>query len=257
MHNKYLDIVDNYIKHDDLSRHNSNLIYSLPALNSLLYGAISKDYWLERVYGDEIKQLHDEGWIYIHNLDVLGPYCSGYSGNDIAMKGLNATSKSSVVTQPPKHLHSFLGQCSNFISKLSQEIHGACAINDITTVATAFYFIEKEILGLTVDYDYVCNAWQHFIFETNEAFRAGNSAFSNITMSIGGPASGLKDELIVFSGGVLTNGRSISASGKTVVLDRDYKYSDIPVEYYDMINKAFIEVFRNGDGAGSPLTLAA
>jgi len=107
--NKFNSIIDKYIDHDDLSRHNSNLIYSLPALNAILCGQASKDYWLDKVYGEKIKALHNEGWLYIHNLDVLGPYCSGYSAVDIAIKGLNSTAKNSIKTKAPKHVHSLLG----------------------------------------------------------------------------------------------------------------------------------------------------
>ena len=42
------------------------------------------------------------------------------------MKGLNSKAPNALETDPPKHVHSLLGQASNFITMISQEIHGAC-----------------------------------------------------------------------------------------------------------------------------------
>jgi ribonucleoside-triphosphate reductase len=250
----YTDIVDMYIQKDDLSRHNSNLIYSLPALNATLYGEVSKEYWLTKVYPEFGKKYYDEGWLYIHNLGVLGPYCSGYSAEDIAMKGLNSNAENGLKTAAPKHVHSLLGQCSNFIALISQEIHGACAINDITTVVSAYLFIEREIFKRNVDYQDLLNAWQHFIYEINVPFRAGNSSFSNITMAFGGPDAALKDEFVVYGGDHLIKNTTISSSGKEITLDRDYIYSDIPLKFYDEVNRAFIETFAKGDYNGKPFS---
>lgn len=251
---KYTEIVDKYLNRDDISRHNSNLVYSLPALNSTLYGEASKEYWFEKVYPPYANKLHEEGWLYIHNLSILGPYCSGYSAEDIAMKGLNSTAVNGLKTAPPKHVHSLLGQCSNFIALISQEIHGACAINDITTVVAAYLFVERELLNRNVDYQDLINAWQHFIFEINVPFRAGNSSFSNITMAFGGPDAALKDDFIVFGGNHLIKNTVIRSGNTEIKLDRDYKYSDVPAKYYDEVNKAFIETFAKGDNSGKPFS---
>lgn len=250
----YTDIVDMYIQKDDLSRHNSNLIYSLPALNATLYGEVSKEYWLTKVYPDYAKKLHDEGWLYIHNLGILGPYCSGYSAEDIALNGLNSNAVNGLKTAPPKHVQSLLGQCSNFIALISQEIHGACAINDITTVVAAYLFVERELFGRNVDYQDLINAWQHFIFEINVPFRAGNSSFSNITMAFGGPDAALKNEFIIFGGKHLIKNETLKMCDEEIKLDKDYVYSDIPVEYYDEVNRAFIETFAQGDYNGKPFS---
>ncbi len=250
----YMAIIDKYIEKDDISRHNSNLIYSLPALNATIYGEVSKDYWFSKIYPEHTKKLHDEGWIYVHNLGVLGPYCSGYSAEDIALKGLNSNAVNGLKTAPPKHVQSLLGQCSNFIALISQEIHGACAINDLTTVVAAYLFVERELFGRNVDYQDLVNAWQHFIFEINVPFRAGNSSFSNITMAFGGPDSALKNEFIIFGGKHLIENVTISMCGKEITLDRDYRYCDVPAEYYDEVNRAFIETFAQGDCNGKPFS---
>lgn len=252
--NKYLKIIDQYRDRDNISRHNSNLIFSVPAMNAIVHGAVSKDYWFEKVYKEKARMLNDEGWIYIHNLDVLGPYCSGYSAADLAIKGLNSNAKNALRTKPPKHVHSLLGQCSNFITLISQEIHGACAINDLTTVVASYWFVENEIFGLDVTYEDIKNSWQHFIYEVNMAFRSGNSAFSNITMKPDGPDVALKNDFVAFAGKHLTERETFKVHGKELVLDRDYLYRDIPLKYYQDTNRAFIEVFAEGDAEKKPFT---
>lgn len=252
--NKYLKIIDQYIRRDDISRHNSNLIYSVPAMNAIVHGAVSKDYWFERVYKERARTLNDEGWLYIHNMDVLGPYCSGYSAVDLAIKGLNSNAKNTLRTKPPKHVHSLLGQCSNFITLVSQEIHGACAINDLTTVVASYWFVENEIFGLNVEFEDIKNAWQHFIYEVNMAFRSGNSAFSNITMKPDGPDVALKDDFVAFAGKHLTQNEEFKVHGKTVKIEKDIFYKDVPLKYYQETNRAFIDVFAEGDAEGKPFT---
>lgn len=254
MHTKYLDIIDDYLNKEDISRHNSNLIYSVPSMNAIVHGAVSKDYWFERVYNKDIQKCHKEGLVYVHNLDVLGPYCSGFSAVDIAMKGLNSTAPNALETDPPKHVHSLLGQASNFITMISQEIHGACAINDLTTVVASYWFVEKELFNHDINYQDICNAWQHFIFEVNLAFRSGNSSFSNITMKPDGADVALKNDMIVYAGKHLFKGQKLRCKNDEIMLEKEYKYKDVPKKYYQDTNKAFIDMFKKGDSRGRLFT---
>jgi ribonucleoside-triphosphate reductase len=251
---RYLNIIDDYLNKEDISRHNSNLIYSVPSMNAIVHGAVSKDYWFERVYNKDIQKCHNEGLVYVHNLDVLGPYCCGFSAVDIAMKGLNSKAPNALETDPPKHVHSLLGQASNFITMISQEIHGACAINDLTTVVASYWFVEKELFNHDVTYQDICNAWQHFIFEVNLAFRSGNSSFSNITMKPDGPDVALKNDMIVFAGKHLFKGQNITCKKDKITIDKEYKYKDVPKKYYQDTNKAFIDMFKTGDAKGRIFT---
>jgi len=60
----YFDIVNGYLAKDDNSRNNANFIYSLPTLNSLVAGAVIKDFWFDEVYKDykgvKARDLYDE-----------------------------------------------------------------------------------------------------------------------------------------------------------------------------------------------------
>lgn len=255
MNNKYFKIVDQYIDKGDISRHNSNLVYSVPAMASTVHGEVFKDYWFERVYGENIQRLHNEGYIYVHNTSILGPYCSGYSARDLALLGLNSNAPNGVATKPPKHINSLLGQCANFITLISQEIHGACAINDITTVVASYLYIHEEFFGNIISYNDLKNIWQSFIFNINVPFRGGNSAFSNITLSLGGPDAAVADEPIVYGGQYTLKDHVLRLNENVFAkLENDIHYQDIPKKYFSFANKTFIDAFQEGDGEGKLFT---
>jgi len=235
--NKYLKIIDDYIGREDIARHNSNLIYSHAAMVGIISGEVIKDYWFSRVYGDYARALHDEGWIYIHNTSVLGAYCSGWSTRDLCIRGLECTEPNAPAYSPPKHIESLLGEAANFIATISQEIHGACAMNDIISCVASYLYIEETINNVPVTAKRLENIWQTFFCEINLAWRCGNSPFTNITMTIQGNDPNLRDEKVAYGGKYL-----------------DFTYGQIPQEYYDRTNTAYINAFAAGDRYGKPYT---
>ena len=232
-----LKLIDDYLSRSDLCRHNANLIYSLPAMAGILSGYIQRRYYLERVLEPGERLLHDEGWWYHHQLHQLSPYCVGFSALDIMRYGLQSLNSFSVKSRPPRHLRTFLDQSANFILKVSQEVSGAVALNDLTTVAAALLWFEREILDKDLKYDDVKNAFQSFVYNVNLDFRSGNSPFTNVTITIGSPAPALLEEDVIIGGENL---------GK--------KFKDIPREYYDEVNEAFFEIMAEGDSEGKPWT---
>jgi len=235
---KIFSLVENYLAKDDLSRHNANLIYGLPAMAGIISAYVQKEYYLNKILNEEERLLHEEGWWYHHQMSMLSPYCAGFSAVDIMKHGLQSLNSFSVKSKPPKHLKSFLDQSANFILKVSQEISGAVALNDLTTVAAAYVWYERQKKDLT--YDEIKNAFQSFVYNVNLDFRSGNSPFTNVTVTIGGPAPALAEEPIIIGGG--------KYSLSTVT------FSDIPKEIYDEVNMAFFEVMAQGDSEGKPWT---
>ena len=235
MLNQVFKLIDHYLSRDDLCRHNANLIYSLPAMAGILSGYVQKRYYLESVLSPEERLLHDEGWWYHHQLHQLSPYCVGFSALDIMKYGLQSLSSFSVKSRPPRHLRTFLDQSANFILKISQEVSGAVALNDLTTAAAAFVWFEREVLGKKITYDDVKNAFQSFVYNVNLDFRSGNSPFTNVTITIGSPAPALLEEEVIIGGKNL---------GK--------RFKDIPREYCDEVNEAFFEIMAEGDSEGKP-----
>ncbi len=231
-------LIEAYLRNGDISRHNANLIYSLPSLAGIIAGYVQREYYLKRVLSEEERLLHEEGWWYHHQMSQLSPYCAGFSAMDIMRHGLKSKNSFSVKSRPPRHLKTFLDQAVNMIFKVSQEVSGAVALNDLTTVAAAYVWYEREILNKSMSFKDVKNAFQSFVYNINLDFRSGNSPFTNVSITIGGPSPALADEPIPLVSNLL----------------KPVTFSDIPTELYDEVNEAFFEVMSEGDAEGKPWT---
>ncbi|HIQ31809.1 MAG TPA: ribonucleoside-triphosphate reductase [Aquifex aeolicus] len=229
--------VSEYLRSGDFAKHNANLIYSLPAMASVLSGEVMKEYMLWEILSEEERLMHEEGWWYQHQLSSLGPYCVGFSARDIALNGLSSTSKVMPRSRPPRRLRNLLDQCANFICLISQEVAGAVALNDLITVAASYVWYEETSHGRGYTPDEIFHAFQSFLYNINLPFRSGNSPFTNITLEFGKPSPSLEGEFIVVGGKVL-----------------DKKYSDIPSATYDHVVLGFLRAMWEGDADGKPWT---
>ena len=64
---KNVKLVDDYLKKLDWQvKENSNMTYSIQGLNNYISSAISKNYWLNKIYTPQIKQAHENGDIHIN-----------------------------------------------------------------------------------------------------------------------------------------------------------------------------------------------
>lgn len=224
----YLDKIDNYINQNDWRvKENSNAHYSYGSLNRFITEMPSKDYWIYRVYDQEIRDGYVSGDYHIHDLGGLTLYCCGYSLMDIILKGIKGISNIPT-SKPAKHFRSLLAQVANLTTIFQNEIMGAVAFSSFDTLTAPF--VKEE--GLT--YEQVYQAMQGFIFQINSNSRMGaEPAFSNLTFDLTPP----KD---------LTTKNAI-VGGKPL----DYTYKDCQKEM-DMINKAFYEIMLEGDAVGAP-----
>ncbi|MCI4438465.1 ribonucleoside-triphosphate reductase [archaeon] len=237
---KLFSLIEDYLEKNDLSRHNANLIYSLPSMSGILSGFVQKEYYLRKILSEEERMLHEEGWWYHHQMSQLSPYCAGFSAVDIMKYGLQSLNNFSIKSRPPRHLRTFLDQSANFILKISQEVSGAVALNDLTSVAAAYVWYERERLHKNLTYDDIKNAFQSFVYNVNLDFRSGNSPFTNVTITIGGPAPALMNEPVTIGQGKF-NLNLVT-------------FGQLPKETYDEVNQAFFEVMAEGDAEGKPWT---
>lgn len=223
----------------DVGKENANYVRSISVLEHLIIEEISKSYMFNEIYKDIplIKELHEVGLIYHHQLSKLSPYCIGLSSYDVALKGLRSTATNERSSKPPKRLDTLFSQCANLICLLAQEVSGATSVNDLSTVAAGYLFhLEKSGKKIS-DYE-IKNIWQSFLYNINLPFRAGNSPFSNITLDFSKPNPTIANKTIVVGGQYIS----------------DYCYKDIPPEYFDRINKGFIDAMIEGDSIGNPFT---
>ncbi len=217
------EMVDSYLEKMDWKiKENSNMGYSLQGLNNYIISAATKNFWLNRVYSQTIRELHLNGDYHIHDLNLLSTYCCGWSLEDFLLRGFKGA-YGKIESDPPKHFDSALLQLSNAIYTLQGEAAGAQAVSSFDTYLAPFVRYD----GL--NYKQVKQNVQKYVFNMNVPTRVGfHTPFFNITFD-GKVSSVLKDQPVIISG-----------------KPQNTCYGDYQEEM-DMINKAFCEVMMEGD----------
>ncbi len=225
-----VDLVDQYLgKLDWKINENSNMDYSLQGLNNYLSSEVSKVYWLNKIYPDEIKNAQMNGDFHIHDLSILSVYCVGWDLHDLLIEGFQGAS-GKVESKPAKHLRSALGQVVNFFYTLQGEAAGAQAFSNFDTLLAPF--IRYDNLG---DKE-VKQALQEFIFNINVPTRVGfQTPFTNVTLDVKVPKY-YADQ------GVIIGGKP-----------QNETYGEFQKEMA-MFNKAFLQVMAEGDAKGRVFT---
>lgn len=221
-----------YLKHE-----NSNFVYSLPLLRHNLTNYAEEDFLLTHILPSKLSELYREGVVYIHDKQ-LSPYCMSVGCKDIAMMGIPNLAKNMLSSKPTKKLDILLRHFSNVIVLMSQQVSGAVMLSQLTTISASYLYFEEAVKGKTYSEEELKQLFQSLIWEMNMPLRGGSqSAFSNMTMEFGKPSGEIKDEQVVIGGEI-----------------QQIKYKDIPPIYFDRINKAIIDVMKEGTGTGIPFT---
>lgn len=225
-----VDLVDQYLQKMDWKiNENSNMDYSLQGLNNYVSSEVSKVYWLNKIYPDEIRQAQHSGDFHIHDLSLLSVYCVGWDLYDLLLEGFKGAS-GKVESKPAKHLRSALGQVVNFFYTLQGEAAGAQAFSNFDTLLAPFIRYDD------LTYNEVKQALQEFIFNINVPTRVGfQTPFTNVTLDIEVPPY-YADKNVIIGGVPLTE-----------------TYGDFQEEM-NILNKAFLEVMAEGDAKGRVFT---
>ncbi len=225
-----VELVDNYLDRLDWEvKENSNMSYSLQGLNNYVSSAITKTYWLNKIYPKEIREAHLSGDFHIHDLNSLSVYCVGWDLQDLLLKGFRGV-KGKVASRPAKHFRSALGQIVNFFYTLQGESAGAQAFSNFDTYLAPFVAYDK------LSYYEVKQALQEFIFNINVPTRVGfQTPFTNLTLDLKVPGF-MKNQAVIIGGKMMNS-----------------SYGEFQKEM-DMINRAFMEVMSEGDADGRVFT---
>lgn len=225
-----IDLVDSYLKNLDWKiKENSNMAYSLQGLNHFISSAVSKNYWLNKIYSKTIRQAHENGDLHIHDLDLLGAYCVGWDLLDLLKEGFRGV-PGKIASKPAKHFRTALGQIVNFFYTLQGETAGAQAFSNFDTLLAPFIRADQ------LDYKSVKQALQEFVFNVNVSTRVGfQTPFTNITLDLIAPSHLAKTPVII--GGQW----------------QETTYGEYQTEM-DILNKALLEVLTEGDADGRVFT---
>ncbi len=222
-----IDVIDDYLDLQDWRvKESANSSYSLQGLNQHISTIITSQYWLNKLYPDNIAEAHSKGYIHIHDLGFLSVYCVGWDLRDLLINGFKGV-LGKTVASPAKHFRTALGQVVNFFYTMQGEAAGAQAFSNFDTFLAPFIRYDK------LDYKQVKQCMQEFLFNMNIPTRVGfQTPFTNITMDLTVPEF-MKNEAVIFAG-----------------KPQDAVYGDFQKEM-DMLNQAFAEVMIKGDANGS------
>ena len=223
-------LVDSYLKQLDWKvNENSNMSYSIQGLNNYIASEVSKNYWLNKIYNEKIRNAHLSGDIHIHDLNIISVYCVGWDLKDLLMEGFRGV-KGKIESKPPKHFRTALGQIVNFMYTMQGEAAGAQAFSNFDTLLAPFIRYDN------LSFEQVKQAMQEFVFNMNVPTRVGfQTPFTNITMDLTVPTYYTEQPVII--GGELM----------------EDTYKDFQPEM-DLLNKAFFEVMMEGDASGRVFT---
>ncbi len=225
-----VDLVDQYLSKSDWQvKENSNMGFSLQGLNNYISSEVSKIYWLNKIYPEDIKNAYLGGDFHIHDLGIISAYCVGWDLHSLLIEGFQGAS-GKIESKPAKHLRTALGQITNFFYTLQGEAAGAQAFSNFDTLLAPFIRFDR------LDYKGVKQALQEFLFNVNVPTRVGfQTPFTNITLDLTVP-SYYADQ------GVIIGGEA-----------REITYKEFKAEM-DIFNQAFLEVMLEGDAKGRVFT---
>jgi len=225
-----VEMIDKYIQELDWQvQENANMAYSLQGLNHYVTSAVTKKYWLNKIYPKEIREAVNSGDFHLHNLDCLGPYCMGWDLEDLLLKGFGGVS-SKIETKPAKHFRVALGQLVNFFYTLQGESAGAQAVSNFDTLLAPFIRYDN------LTYSQVKQALQEFLFNCSVPTRVGfQTPFINLSLDIT-PSPSLANNSVIIGG-----------------QPQKETYKEFQEEM-NVLNKAFYEVMMEGDAKGRPFT---
>ena len=223
------DRVAEYLaKQDWRIQENANAGYSYPSLMNYVAGAGIAEHILKSELPERISKHHQSGDFHIHDLSngIIG-YCAGWEFRRLLLMGWCGPGHKE---RPARHFDSALNQLATFLLTMQGEWAGAQAVNSFDTLLAPF--IRKDAL----DYKQVKQCIQNFVCLINAPVRLGQCAFTNISLDWLCPED-LADTPVIIGG----------------EQDDELTYADFQPEM-DMINRAFLEVMRDGDAEGRTYT---
>ena len=218
-----VEMVDQYIEELDWQvRENANMAYSLQGLNHYVTSAVTKNYWLNKIYPPNIREAVESGDFHVHNLDTLATYCCGWDLYDLLIKGFGGVG-GKVESKPAKHFLTVLSQTVNFFYTLQGESAGAQAFSNFDTLLAPFIRYDN------LSYHQVKQGIQMFLFNLAIPTRVGfQTPFTNITLDIA-PSPTLANQPVIIGGE-----------------PQKENYGEFQEEM-NMINRALFEVMMEGD----------
>jgi ribonucleoside-triphosphate reductase len=144
------DTMEEYLSNADRRiKENANIGYSIGGLILKNSEKITANYWLSRIYPEEVGNAHRNADFHIHDLGFFTGYCAGRSLRMLLEEGFNGVPEK-VESFPPKNLQSAVNQMVNFLGVLQNEWAGAQAFSSVDTYLAPYVhkYRQEEIARL-------------------------------------------------------------------------------------------------------------
>ncbi len=226
---RYASLTKSYLERpESAGSQEMDAVYSLRGLMLSNSGEVTRHYWLGSIFDEQSARAHNDGWLHIHDLEMLAPGSAGWDIRGLIQKGLHV--RGQISSRPPRHLNALCAQLVNFITIMQNEWSGAQSISHFDTCLAPF--VKKD--GLRPEQ--VKSAMETLIYGLNTPSRWGTQpAFSNVVFDLCVPREWKDAEADPDSG---------------------IRYGDCEPEM-QMIREAFFSVLADGDteGRGFPFPI--
>ena len=247
------DTVNEYVSKSDWRvKANANAGYSHAGLINNIAGKVIANFWLDEIYTPAESRAHRHGDYHIHDLDLLAPYCAGWSLRQLLSEGFNGVS-SRVSSRPPRHFREALGQMANFLGILQSEWAGAQAFSSFDTYLAPYVFRDQ------LSDREIKKAIKQFVYNLNVPSRWGQSPFTNITLDITVPDDMKQQSPMAGDEHLFANIKEeellSAAKNRRPEIETlsDMTYNDFLPEM-ERIVIAYYEIMTEGDSHGQPFT---
>lgn len=179
----YASLTRSYLEQpDQAGRQESDSVYSLGGLILSNSGEVTRHYWLNSIIDEQAARAHREGWLYIHDLDMLAPGSAGWDLRALIEQGFHVQGQ--IQSRPPRHLEALCAQLVNFITTMQNEWSGAQSISHFDTCLAPF--VKKDELTP----EQIRSALETLIFGLNTPSRWGTQPpFSSLVFDMQVPKS--------------------------------------------------------------------
>jgi hypothetical protein len=146
-----IDLVDKYLDASDWRvKENASVGYSLGGMILNNSGAVTANYWLNKIYPKEIGDAHRDCKFHIHDLSMLSGYCVGHNLLDLIKMGLGGV-PGKITSAPPKHFSTLCNQIVNYLGCFTADMQVLMADGTSRTFQDLVTSNEKEFLVKSFD----------------------------------------------------------------------------------------------------------
>lgn len=171
----YVAFIKDYLKNESAAEEEeSKAAFSVGGLTFTYSGGLTRDYWLNQVFDEQLKKAHQQGWLHIHNLDFLGPVSVGWDIGPLIEEGFSLPNQ--IHSRPARHLDALCSQLADLLAVMQQEWAGAQSVSHFDTYLAPF--VKKDALSD----EEISSALETFIYGVNAPTRLGTQPpFVNVT----------------------------------------------------------------------------